>query len=59
MPRDEKGKFVKDSIPDVVLEKAELLTVEAHPTMGRIERWRMSDGSVVTITLQQEFVEVK
>lgn len=37
--------------------KVELLTVEAHPTIGRIERWRMSDGSVRVIELIQEFVE--
>lgn len=38
-------------------ERVELLTVEAHPTIGRIERWRMSDGTVQTVTLKQVFVE--
>ena len=27
-------------------EKVELLTVENHPVIGTIERWRMSDGTV-------------
>lgn len=57
MPRNKKGQFVSASFPEVVIEKAELLTVEAHPTMGRIERWRMSDGSVISITLEMEWVE--
>ena len=39
------------------LERVELLTVEAHPIIGRIERWRMSDGTVQTVTLKQVFVE--
>ena len=37
--------------------KVELLTVEAHPTIGRIERWRMSDGTVQTFEFTQEFVQ--
>lgn len=34
----------KFEITVVTLE--ELLTVEGHPILGRIERWRMSDGTV-------------
>ena len=41
--------------PPVV--RVELLTVEGHPTIGRIERWRLSDGTVETVTLKQVFVE--
>ena len=37
--------------------KEELLTVEGHPVFGRIERWRMSDGTVKEIHLTQTFVE--
>ena len=44
--------------PAPEVTKVELLTVEAHPIIGRIERWRMSDGSVKTIEFRQEFVEV-
>ena len=27
-------------------ERVELLTSEHHPTLGTLERWRMSDGSI-------------
>lgn len=37
--------------------RVELLTVEAHPIIGRIERWRMSDGTVQAVALEQQFVE--
>lgn len=56
MPRDDKGHFTKLQMPEVKVEKAELLTVEAHPTIGRIERWRMTDGSIVTVELSLEYV---
>ena len=36
--------------------KAELLTVEHHPVLGRIERWRMSDGTVQEFRFTPEFV---
>jgi hypothetical protein len=35
----------------------ELLTVEAHPTEGRTERWRYSDGRVRDRHFDQVFVE--
>ena len=38
------------------LEKVELLTVEAHPTIGRIERWRMSNGTVQSFEFRMEYV---
>ena len=45
--------------PEVVPEKVELLTVEAHPTLGRLERWRMSDGTVKDFWFTLTFVERK
>ena len=30
--------------------KVELLTTEFHPITGRLERWRMSDGSIQEFT---------
>ena len=41
--------------PVVEVKKAELLTTEFHPILGRIERWRMSDGSVRTFETQQSW----
>lgn len=52
-------KVAEAAPEEPAVEKAELLTVEAHPTIGRIERWRLSDGSVKAITLRQEYVETK
>ena len=43
--------------PAPEVTKVELLTVEAHPTLGRLERWRMSDGSVKDIWFTPTFVE--
>lgn len=39
------------------VEKVELLTVEAHPIIGRIERWRMSDGTVQSFEFEQVYVQ--
>ena len=38
-------------------ERVELLTVEAHPILGRTERWRMSDGTVQSILMKAVWVE--
>ena len=37
-------------------EKVALLTVEHHPTRGRLARWRMSDGSVQEFWFTPAFV---
>ena len=41
----------------VAPERVELLTTEFHPTDGRIQRWRMSDGTVITVKSDPVFVE--
>ena len=53
MARNAFGKFAKAEKPD----RVELLTVEAHPILGRMERWRLSDGTVETVYLKQVFQE--
>ena len=43
--------------PEPEATKAELLTVEGHPEKGRIERWRMSDGTVKEFTFDLVWAE--
>jgi len=49
MAKKKATKTTAAAPPDEKPEKVALLTVEFHPIEGRIERWRMSDGTVERI----------